>query len=144
MRSPAQLVCISTFASVLFTATFALIASFFQIPRRSTPTSHTLVSGSLQRTISNSFGPVRKCSIPHINACTSASQQITGSNDCSALYIPAGAADRSHALVSLPVDQSSFRSRKVHRPAGRLQRRLICSAAGLGGCLAPPKTRSPL
>lgn len=50
MRSFAQLVCTSDFASILFTATLSLWQRASSSPRRQTPTSHTLVSGILHLT----------------------------------------------------------------------------------------------
>src|SRR5690242_17050035 len=105
--SAAQLACISTFASILFTATLAIVASLFPSPRRQTPISHTLVSELLRETISNPPASVCKCSIPHIDACITlprATQQITGSDGRSALQTCRGRR-QSHALVSLPPGQ---------------------------------------
>lgn len=129
LRSATQLACISTFASILFQATIAQVASFSRSPRLQTSKSHTLVSGSLRQTISISPGCLCKCSIPHIDAripVPRATQQITGSNVRSALSRPAGAADRSHALVSLLstncISEGWERS-PAHRPAPALTAR---------------------
>lgn len=146
MRSAAQLACISIFASTLFTATLALVASSSLSLRHQTPTSPY---ACLRSTPPDYFELVCLCLQVQQPAHRRLHQFRKQPNKSQAqttallVYRPAGAAHWSHALVSLPSSNCISEGLQRTGQPRRLQRRLICSAAGLGGCFGTPEQTVP-